>query len=53
MKYSIIIPYRDREDNLKILLPRLQEVFANEEDAFNDFFRIGLSFVPSKKDGKL
>lgn len=31
MKYSIIIPYRDREDNLKILLPRLQEVFANED----------------------
>ena len=31
MKYSIIIPYRDREDNLKILLPRLQEVFAKKD----------------------
>jgi hypothetical protein len=32
---------------------KFKEVFANEEDAFNDFFRIGISFVPSKKDGKL
>ena len=32
---------------------KFKEVFANEEDAFNDLFRIGLSFVPSKKDGKL
>ena len=30
-KYSIIIPYRDREAHLQILLPRLQEVFAGKE----------------------
>ena len=28
---SIIIPYRDREEHLKILLPALQDVFANQE----------------------
>ena len=30
-KYSIIIPYRDRESHLQLLLPRLQEVFANKD----------------------
>jgi len=31
MKYSIIIPYRDRQSHLEVLLPRLQEVFKNED----------------------
>lgn len=31
MKYSIIIPYREREEHLSKLLPRLQEVFLEEE----------------------
>lgn len=31
MKYSIIIPYRDRQEHLEILLPRLLEVF-NDTD---------------------
>lgn len=30
-KYSIIIPYRDRQSHLEVLLPRLQEVFQNED----------------------
>jgi hypothetical protein len=30
MKYSVIISYRDREEHLKKLLPRLQEIFENE-----------------------
>lgn len=30
-KYSIIIPYRDRQAHLEVLLPRLQEVFADKD----------------------
>jgi hypothetical protein len=47
MKYSIIIPYRNREEHLKIMLPRLQEFFKDEdyeiivsEQNDNDNFRI-------------
>lgn len=30
-KYSIIIPYRDREEHLQVMLPRLKEVFQDKE----------------------
>jgi xylosylprotein 4-beta-galactosyltransferase len=30
MKYSIIIPYRNRKSHLEIMIPRLQEVFKDE-----------------------
>ena len=29
--YSIIIPYRDREAHLELMLPRLQEVFKDKQ----------------------
>lgn len=32
---------------------KFREEFASEEDAYNDFFKIGISFVALKKDGKL
>jgi len=32
MKYSIIICYRDREEHLKILAPRLREVFGDKAE---------------------
>jgi glycosyltransferase involved in cell wall biosynthesis len=31
MKYSIIIPYRNREAHLEVVLPRLQEKFADKD----------------------
>jgi glycosyltransferase involved in cell wall biosynthesis len=47
MKYSVIIPYRNREEHLQILIPRLQEFFENEsyeiivsEQTDSDNFRI-------------
>jgi glycosyltransferase involved in cell wall biosynthesis len=47
MKYSIIIPYRNREAHLEIMLPRLQEFFKGKdyeiivsEQNDNDNFRI-------------
>jgi glycosyltransferase involved in cell wall biosynthesis len=30
MKYSIIIPYRNRQSHLQMMIPRLQEFFKNE-----------------------
>jgi len=30
MKYSIIIPYRNREEHLEIIVPTLQDFFKNE-----------------------
>jgi hypothetical protein len=32
---------------------KFREDFDNEAEAFNDFFRIGISFVPNKTSGKL
>lgn len=31
MKYSIIIPYRDRQEHLQLLIPALQEKFAGKD----------------------
>lgn len=61
MKYSIIIPYRDRQSHLEIMLPRLQEVFKEEdyeiivsEQNDNDNFRIAcvenIAFKHAKGD---
>jgi glycosyltransferase involved in cell wall biosynthesis len=48
MNYSIIITYRDRFEHLKLLVPRLREVFADStfeiivsEQADNNIFRRG------------
>jgi xylosylprotein 4-beta-galactosyltransferase len=30
-KYSIVIPYRDREEHLQVIIPRLKEVFAQKD----------------------
>ena len=61
MKYSIIIPYRNREEHLQIMLPRLQEVFEKEsyeiivsEQNDDENFRIScvenVGFLHSKGD---
>jgi beta-1,4-galactosyltransferase 4 len=61
LKYSIIIPYRDREEHLQILLPRLQEVFSKKnyeiiisEQGNQDNFQIAMvnniGFIESKGD---
>lgn len=31
---------------------KFREEFGNEEEAFNDYFRIGIAFNTSKKSGK-
>lgn len=61
MKYSIIIPYRNRESHLEIMIPRLKEFFekesyeiiVSEQDDF-DNFRIAcvenVGYIHSKGD---
>lgn len=51
MKHSIIIPYRNREEHLSILFPRLKEVFAGKdyeiviaEQADNEKFRLSMLY---------
>lgn len=61
MKYSIIIPYRNRESHLEIMIPRLKELFEKEsyeiivsEQNDQDNFRIAcvenVGYLHSKGD---
>jgi glycosyltransferase involved in cell wall biosynthesis len=61
MTYSIIIPYRNREEHLQIIIPRLQELFKDQsyeiivsEQDDTDNFRIScvenVGFIHSKGD---
>ena len=61
MKYSIIIPYRDRKNHLEVLLPRLQEKFEgvdheiivseqNNQDNFQIAIVNNIGFMKSSGD---
>jgi hypothetical protein len=58
MKYSIVICYRNREEHLKILVPRLRQVFADEAEIIlveqydNDKFQRGQLFNVGAKFAK-